>query len=328
VPFFFFLLQGYRAWAISSALAFSAGFPLGLLVAAGAKLIHQLNQYGVKSIIALFEPAYFTYLQLMGTSQESFGWDNLDKIMSIQKGNTSHDERFRHTWWCWSRLQLAYHFGELEMAGKMYHPFLKASAVHTSYIVTTVRVFFSGLVSSGLYRKTGKRMYKRRAEKMIKEMEKVMSSQRGLNNLHRYLLMQADMMACSYSKSRKRQNTVKDAFDRAIAMAGKAGFRQDAALGNELAGEYLLMTGEDNKFWTELYFSRAYDLYMEWGAVAKADQLKTKRGDSIKESLGNRRASTTSSSLQHLVSGDDSVIHRSVRLELLTRASEEFAVSL
>jgi histidine kinase len=200
----------------------------------------------------------------------------------------------------------------------MYHLKLKSSAVDHSYILTIVPVFFSGLAASGLYRKTGKRMYKRRAKKMIKDMEKVMSSKRGLNTLHRYLLMQADMMACSSSKSRKWQDTVKVAFDKAIAMAGKAGFRQDAALGNELAGEYLLTTKEDNTFWAAFYFSRAYYLYMEWGAVAKADQLKIKRGDLINVSSGNQRGSTNSSSLRRLVSGDDNFIHKAVRLELLT----------
>jgi histidine kinase len=316
---FLLMLQGYIAWALSNVLAYSAGFPLGLIATAGAKLVHQLKQYGVKSVIAMFEPAYFTYVQLMGTSQESFGWDNLDEMISVKKGNASHDETFRLAWWYWSRLQLAYYFGEFEIAGKMYYLELKSSAVDTSYIFTTIRVFFSGLAASGLYRKTGKRMYKRRAKMMIKEMEKVMSSKRGLNTLHRYLLMQADMMACSSSKRRKGHNTVKNAFDEAIVMAGKAGFRQDAALGNELAGEYSLTTREDNTFWAEFYFSRAYDLYMEWGAVAKADQLKTKRGDLIKESLGNRSASTNSSSLRCLASGDDSLIHNAVRLELLTR---------
>jgi hypothetical protein len=135
-----------------------------------------------------------------------------------------------------------------------------------------------------------------RQKKMIRDMEKVMSSKRGLNNLHRYLLMQADMMTCSSSNSGKTQDTVKASFDKAITMAGKAGFRQDAALGNELAGEYLF-TGmiEGNMFWAEFYFSRAYDLYMEWGAEAKAGQLKAKRGDLINESIGNRLASTTSS---------------------------------
>jgi hypothetical protein len=241
-------------------------------------------------------------------------------MLSIKKGNTSLAETFRRSWWCWARLQLAYYFGELEVADKIYYPFLKFSAVDKSYIVTSMRVFFSGLAASGLYRTTGKRMYRNRAREMIKDMEKMMSSKRGLNNLHRYFLMQADLMACSSSKSGEKQHTVKVAFDKAIAMAGKAGFRQDAALGNELAGEYLLTTREDNKFWTEFYFSRAYDLYKEWGADAKADQLKTKRGDSIKDFICNRNANT-STRLRRLVSGDDSFMHESVN------SSSVFAVS-
>jgi hypothetical protein len=279
---------------ISSGLAYSAGFPLVPLEATGAKLFHQIKHYGVESIVAMFEPIYFTYVQLMGISQEPFDWDNLDKMTIIQKLNAN--ETFRRSLWFWSRLQLAYYFGELEIACKMYYPYLKVSAVDTSYVMTSIRIFFSGLAASGLYRKTKKRMYRSRAKKMIRDMEKVMSSKRGLNNLHRYLLMQADMMTCSSSKSSKTQDTAKAAFDKAIAMAGKAGFRQDAALGNELAGEYLVTgTTEGNKFWAEFYFSRAYDLYMEWGAEAKAGQLKAKRGDLINESIGNRMASTTSS---------------------------------
>jgi hypothetical protein len=231
--------------------------------ATGAKLLHQLKHYGVKSVIAMFEPAYFTLVQLMGISQEPFDWDNLDKMTNIRKGNASSNQTFRRCTWFRSRLQLAYYFGELEIAGKMYYPYLKASAVDTSYITTSTRIFFSGLTASGLYRKTKKRMYRSRAKKMIREMEKVMSSKRGLNNLHRYLLMQADMMTCSSSKSNKTQDAAKAAFDKAIATAGKAGFRQDAALGNELAGEYLLTgTREGNQFWAEVYLYRAYYLYM------------------------------------------------------------------
>jgi hypothetical protein len=220
----------------------------------------------------------------MGISQEPFDWDNLDKMTIIQKLNAN--ETFRRSLWFWSRLQLAY------------YPYLKVSAVDTSYLITSIRIFFSGLAASGLYRKSKKRMYKSRAKKMIREMEKVMSSKRGLNNLHRYLLMQADMMTCSSSKSNKTQDAAKAAFDKAIATAGKAGFRQDAALGNELAGEYLLTgTREGNQFWAEVYLSRAYDLYMEWGAKAKAVQLKAKRGALINESRGSRMECTTSSTL-------------------------------
>jgi hypothetical protein len=246
---------------VSSGLAYSAGFPLVPLEATGGKLFHQIKHYGVESIVAMFEPMYFTYVQLMGISQEPFHWDNLDKMTIIQKLNAN--ETFRRSLWFLSRLQLAYYFGELEIACKMYNPYLKVSAVDTSYVMTSIRIFFSGLAASGLYRKTKKRMYRSRAKKMIREMEKVMSSKRGLNNLHRYLLMQADMMTCSSSKSSKTQDAAKAAFDEAIATAGKAGFRQDAALGNELAGEYLLTgTREGNQFWAEVYLYRAYYLYM------------------------------------------------------------------
>ena len=120
---------------------------------AGTKLFHQLKQYGVKSIIAVFEPVYFTNIQLMDKSQEPFDWDNLDKMMSIKKGNASFDETYRRSWWHWSRLQLAYYFGELEITGNIYCPFLKSSAVDTSYIVTSIRAIFSGLAAPAVPQK-------------------------------------------------------------------------------------------------------------------------------------------------------------------------------
>jgi hypothetical protein len=77
----------------------------------------------------------------------------------------SANETFRCSFWFWSRLQLAYYFGELEIACKMYYLYLKVSAVDTSYITTSIRIFFSGLAASGLYRKTKKRMYRIRAKR-------------------------------------------------------------------------------------------------------------------------------------------------------------------
>jgi hypothetical protein len=291
--------------------AYSAGFPLEAIQSTAAKLFHQLKQYRVKAILSLFIPVNFTYHKLMGISDEPLDWDYLDK-MSV-RGKASFDETFRNSWWCWSRIQLAYYFGELEIADKIYRPFNRFSAVDTAFIMATIRIFFSGLVASAMYRKTGKRMYRSRAKKMIRDMERILSKMRGLNNLHRYLLMQADLLAAEKGKDSDR---VKGAFDKAIGAAAKAGFRQDAALGNELAGEYFVAIGDT--FWPEVYFSRSYDLYLEWGANAKAEQLKGKRLEYIKESLGNSRNKSTSSSLRHWVSGEDSSIHKSVNLELLT----------
>ena len=85
---------------------------------------------------------------------------------------------------------------------------------------------------------------------------------RGLNNLHRCLLLQADLLAATNRK--KLHQDVKAAYDKAIATAGKAGFVQDAALGNELAVEYFRNTEE--RFWAQLYlYHQACGLYYEWG---------------------------------------------------------------
>ena len=62
-----------------------------------------------------------------------------------------------------------------------------------------------------------------------------------------------------------RQNDA--AYDEAIAAAGKAGFRQDAALGNELAACHFIRQNDQD--WASFYMTRAYQLYIEWGAISK-----------------------------------------------------------
>ena len=69
----------------------------------------------------------------------------------------------------------------------------------------------------------------------------------------------------------KNQRKVKSCYDAAISAACRAEFRQDAALGNELAGEY--MRGVGDEVWPSHYFSAAHSLYADWGAFAKANHL-------------------------------------------------------
>lgn len=206
---------------------------------------------------------------------------------------------------------MAYYFNELEIADRLVGPYAKLSKINTFYMVVTIRVYFSGLIASGLLKKTGKRKYKGRAKKALQEMKGLMQS-RGLNNLHRCWLMEADYAAAK----RMDLRLVKGAYDKAIAAAGKAGFRQDAALGNELAGEYFLSLGDD--YWPRHYFSKSHELYDEWGAKAKTDQLFKTRGDYIDIEKKMKR-STFSSGLRYWVSGEDSKIHNAVDLELLSR---------
>ena len=187
-------------------------------------------------------------------------------------------------------------------------------AIDTCYLTTSIRIFFSGLTASSLARRTGKRKHKQYAKSATSEMHEIMKS-RGLNNLHRYLLMKAHLEACLNPKGKG----IKDAFDRAITAASRAGFSQDAALANELAGEHFASI-EDDDYWPNHYFARAHSLYSEWGAKAKVDHLKETWGKYIEEvdpraAFRTRRASTIES--RHWMSGQEIEQHKEINWDLL-----------
>jgi hypothetical protein len=115
----------------------------------------------------------------------------------------------------------------------------------------------------------------------MEEMREI-TRKKGLNNLHRCYLMEADLLSCQ----KTTVSNVKDEFDKAIVAAEKAGFMQDAALGNELAGEFCLRTGDD--FRSRAYFTNAQKLYKKWGADALVDHLRQLRGDYIDDRKTSR----------------------------------------
>ena len=211
---------------------------------------------------------------------------------------------------------MAFYFGELEIAMKILKPLNQLGQIDTCYLTTSIRIFFSGLTLSLMVRKTGKRKYKVKAKAFTEEMQKIMKS-RGLNSLHRYLMMQANLEACVDRGN--RENQVKEAFDKAISAASRAGFLHDAALGNELVGEYFLSIG--NSFWCKHYFTKAYELYSEWGALAKVKLLKAQRSEYIDAAPTSRdltRGGSSTISGRHWLSGEEIQIHKQVNLDLLS----------
>jgi hypothetical protein len=81
-------------------------------------------------------------------------------------------------------------------------------------------------------------------------------------------------------------------FKQAISAVSKAAFLQDAAVANELFGEYFV-TGEE-LFWTKHYLTSAYNLYCECGAAAKAAHLLRNRGVFLdnEQAIVSQRSST------------------------------------
>jgi hypothetical protein len=182
-------------------------------------------------------------------------------------------------------------------------------------------LFFTGLINAALYRLSGKRQCKNKAQEAKKAM-KVLLKTKGMNSLHKWYLMKAE---CSASFGTKKSSSeIKESYDQAILAAGRAGFLQDAALANELAGEYFRRTGDS--YWTQIHFTEARDLYREWGATQKAAHLVEGRGIYMEDGERRKKRSFNNNlSQRRWVSGEDIKMHQSLDLGHLTSQTSEIS---
>ncbi len=88
-----------------------------------------------------------------------------------------------------------------------------------------------------------------------------------MNYQHKYDLVEAER----YRVLEDRLAAM-DWYDQAIAGAKKHGYGQEEALANELAARFYLAWGKTKL--AQVYLHAAYDLYSQWGARAKVDQLQ------------------------------------------------------
>ena len=116
-----------------------------------------------------------------------------------------------------------------------------------------------------------KGILRKRALGAPKELKQRLKAQ-GNKILHRVCLMQAEYNVTFDSKPLDSE-AVRQAYDKAISMSARTGFIPDAALANELAGEYMLRLATPDEYWARHYLSAAYGLYRTWGAIRKADHL-------------------------------------------------------
>jgi len=100
---------------------------------------------------------------------------------------------------------------------------------------------------------------------------------RGLNVLHKCLLMEAEVLSLECRDMQK----LTDAYDEAIIAAVKMGYSQDAAFGSELAGASMLAINEDSL--ADQYLGQASNLWREYGAYAKVRDISLKRNFTLDE---------------------------------------------
>lgn len=299
--------NGFRSWFHTNYQAYSTGYPLGQVETSGAELVEQLQLYGVDSILSLVLEIRVPIRYLTGCADKPLNWDEIEQDCPVINDGSETQRLF-----CayMGRLELAIFFRELDVANRIAEKLVSVGTHGFAYYVSrTHRIYFSGLAASAMARKTGLRKYKKRARAFATEMRRIART-KGLNALHKALMLEADLLACGSQSVAK----VQDAYDEAIASAMKAGHIHLAALGSEIAAEYFFEN--DAKFSARKYFSQARDLYRDWGATAKVDELIATRGALIEASTLEFNRST--SIFPCWSSGDNSESGKTVELDFLT----------
>jgi hypothetical protein len=99
----------------------------------------------------------------------------------------------------------------------------------------------------------------------------------AVNSYHKLLLLEAHTKALLSGK--KWEAAVKNDFEKAINVCGRAGFLQDRAIAHRLLGEYFLSRnrGVDAKS----HLARAHSLFLEWGAKVVASHLEIVHSDTL-----------------------------------------------
>lgn len=230
----------------------------------------QMTEYGQHSSVSSTLPYLQAVLRLMGKDEIVVNLEDEDVV-------GENKEALQYT--LLIRAMLGYYFGDIALANSMLVRLanLKPNKVAITHYAST---FFEGLVALALARQTRRRKYRARARSVIRTMNSWIWEQgsginkvhSGINCVHKVLILRAEYLTLlKYKDQKKQEEDVRKLFDEAIAQSRRIGFLQDAALANELAGDFFARKNDD--YWAGSYATSAYELYVLWGAIAKADDV-------------------------------------------------------
>lgn len=271
---------GLMSLAAHNTIAFISGVPLAILLDDYNHVMSTLSQYNMESVRALNAPIHELVLVLAGRVSNPLDWvrqiEMYTKISSV--------ERSRHARlsWCYGmRLQAAYYFGDLKLAEEILACF-RTFMGELFFWKVLINSFFGGLIAVARYRQTKKRFYKRLARSSLVQLRN-MVIKRGPNHVHKYNILEAEY-DCTFA-SKKHSHDIKRKFEGAITSSMRSGNMHDGALASELAGEYFARSGD--VFWAQFYFTKALDMYSEWGANGKAAQLLVNQSFYLRDNRNN-----------------------------------------
>ena len=302
--------EGFRNWCTSNFVAYSFGYPLDAVEKSGTEMLEQLKLYGVDSISNIMAEFRLPIVHLVGAASRAPDWDELLEV-PLEPKDISDTYRLLTAYI--SRLELAVIMGKYEVAISLAERLANLAEHDSAYVYLSHRIFYSGLAYMAVGQKTGQWRYRKKSKMCASKMRKLTRT-KGLNTLHKALLLEAELYAMQSNKLSK----VRETYEEAIAACMKSGHTQDAALGSEFAGTFFLKSKD--LLAARFFFSQARNLYRDWGAVKKVEALQRERGEYLDAPSVVATITTNSlvGGLSFKSSADISIGRKSIDLDLLS----------
>ena len=218
------------------------------------------------------------------------------------------------------RMETAFHLKNYAVADLMRRSFQTYKRKMNMFVVESTGCFFSCLTCMAMSQRqtTGnkRRQFKTMAQRELTKMKLWLTQRGAINIIHRFNMLKAQFAVC-FRQHELKIFQIKTLLDDAIVSSTRAGFLNDAALVNDLAGEFMVnKKSEEGSFWATHYFTASHELYKSWGANAKVKLLLEQRAAYINlETASSSRGMTTIQKSKAFVTKSCADRISSIRLE-------------
>eukprot|EP00934_Nitzschia_sp_Nitz4_P005518 Nitzschia sp. Nitz4//scaffold63_size106090//101717//105343//NITZ4_004418-RA/size106090-augustus-gene-0.169-mRNA-1//-1//CDS//3329556059//5508//frame0 len=249
---------------IANNFAFAAGYPLVAVDNAGRDILQHLKLFNNESIVPTLLQIRLPILTLLGTSEKPLDWGAVEVFEATPESPTDlYPVIFAYL----VRLELAVYFRKHNIAVRMSSALQPLIGSAAAYAIVAKNLFYSGLAYSGRARTGDSPSSDLAMAKNFSRQLRQYSTGKDSNVHHKCTLLDSGISSCLSRDIEKAASR----YDKAIVSAIHAGYIQDAALASEVAGEFFLSRGDDAR--GTQYLTQAHDLYHEWGATGKCNDL-------------------------------------------------------
>jgi predicted ATPase/signal transduction histidine kinase len=208
------------------------------------------------------------YYQKTDSNYSTFSNEQFNEETHLKRISARSNKSTLHSYYIF-KLQALYLFEQYKDALTIEQEAEKNIKVLLGLIQSTEFYFYYALTLCALYYQQPKKE-KKRFLKKIKSIQKKMKTWAENcpeNFEHKYLLIEAEK-----ARILNDRITAMHSYEEAIASAKANGFIHMEALANELAGKYFL--SKENDWAVNQCLHQARDLYLAWGATAKAKHIE------------------------------------------------------